>query len=255
VAAGECTGRLPSRRTQRLDPLDRACNGDESLNDVGPGRIALEARQVEAPQETLDRLRLEVAEVRASRRRIVLAADADRRGFEQELHQGVQQDVVALAVNLQLVSRLADVDLAAAKTLLEEMGRDVQQAIGSSGRLAARIYPPLLGSGLALALRAAASTAGITLDVDIAETEELDAASAAAALCCLEAFEHSGPGARATVVVSEEHLTFEIVDAEERSAEGLARLVDRVEALNGRLTIDTTEGAGTRVAGSLPWPR
>ena len=216
--------------------------------------MALEARQVEATQETLDRLRLELAELHASRKRLVLAADADRRAFEHELHQGLQQDVVALAVNLQLVSRLADVDLAAAKTLLEEMGLDVQQAIDASGRLAARIYPPLLGSGLALSLRAAASTAGIPLHVDIPETDELDAASAAAALCCLEALEHGGPGARATVVVSQEHLTFEIVDAEEQSADGLGCLLDRVEALDGVLTIDTSEGGETRVAGSLPWP-
>jgi signal transduction histidine kinase len=255
VAAGECIGRLPSRRPQRLDPLDGACDGDESLNNIVPGRTALEGRQVEATQETVDRLRLELGEVRASRKRLVLAADADRRAIERELHEGLQQDVVALAVNLQLVSSVVPVDLAAANMLLEEMGRDVQQAIDASGRLAARIYPPLLGSGLALALRAAASTAGIILDVDIAETDELDAGSAAAALCCLRALEHAGPRARATVVVSEEYLTFEIVGAEEPSAEGLARLLDRVEALNGRLTIDRTEGDGTRVAGSLPWPR
>jgi len=217
------------------------------------GRIALEARQVEAPQETLHRLRLELTELRASRKRLVLAANADRHAFEHELHEGLQQDVVALAVNLQLVSKLVDVDLAAAQTLLEEMGCHLQQAIDSSGRLAARIYPPLLGSGLALALRAAASTADVTLHVDVAETHDLDAASSAAAVCCLEALEHAGPGARASVALSEEgHLTFEIVDADE-SAEWLSDLLDRVEALDGRLTIETPEGGGTRVAGSLPW--
>ena len=216
--------------------------------------VALEVRRAETPQETLDRLNVELAELRASRKRLVLAADADRRAFEQELHEGLQQDVVALAVNLQLVSRLADDDLAAAKTLLEETGRDVQQAIDAAARLAARIYPPLLGSGLALALRAAASTAGIVLHVEgVADTDEVDAASAAAALCCLQALDHCGPGARATVAVSEGHLTFEIDDEDGRSADGLTGLLDRVEALGGLLTVDKPVGGGTRVAGSLPW--
>ena len=58
-------------------------------------------------------------ELRASRKRLVLAADADRRRIERELHEGVQQHLVALAVNLQLASRLADTDPPAAKELLE----------------------------------------------------------------------------------------------------------------------------------------
>jgi hypothetical protein len=95
---------------------------------------------------------------------------------------------------------------------------------------------------------------GIVLRVEgVADTDEVDAASAAAALCCLEALEHCGPGARATVVVSEGHLTFEIVDQDGRSADGLGGLLDRVEALDGLLTVDQPVGGGTRLAGSLPW--
>ena len=98
-------------------------------------------------QESLDQLHLEVGELLASRKRLVLAADADRRRIERELHDGPQQHLVALAVNLQLTRRLVDVDPAAARALLEEMGRDVQEALEGARKLAHRIYPPLLEAG------------------------------------------------------------------------------------------------------------
>src|SRR6476469_4046720 len=120
--------------------------------------IAVDAGNVEALPETLDRLRLEVAELQASRKRIALAADAERRRIEHDLHSGVRQHLVALAVNLQLTGSLVDADPAAAQTLLDEMARHVQQALDETARLAQRIYPPLLeAGGLAVALRSAAA--------------------------------------------------------------------------------------------------
>jgi signal transduction histidine kinase len=74
-------------------------------------------------------LQRELAELRESRKRLLLAADDDRRGIERDLHEGVQQHLVALAVNLQLAGRLVNADPAAAKTLLEEMERDLHQAL------------------------------------------------------------------------------------------------------------------------------
>ena len=101
--------------------------------------------------------------------RLVLAADADRRRIERELHDGVQQHLVALAVNLQLVDRLVDDDPTAAKAILEELGRDVSQALEEAAQLAQRIHPPLLDTGgLAAALRAAASSAGVSSSVEVA---------------------------------------------------------------------------------------
>ena len=105
----------------------------------------------------------------ASRRRLVLAADADRRRIERELHNGVQQHLVALAVNVQLAGRLADSDPAAAKTLLEQLERDVQETLQVTAQLAQRIYPTLLEPrGLAAALRSAAATAGVAASVNVA---------------------------------------------------------------------------------------
>lgn len=207
-------------------------------------------------RETLARLRDEVAELRASRERLVLAADADRRRIERDLHEGVQQHLVALAVNLQLVNRLAETDPAAAKALLDEMVRDVRQSLDETAQLAQRIYPPLLeAGGLAAALRSAAVSAGIRASLEVAAGARYPPEVAGAIYwCCLEVFEHAGTGAQATVTVREEEgaVAFEVVEDGSRSDAGLDRLRDRVEALGGRLTIRSEPGRSTRVSGSLP---
>jgi signal transduction histidine kinase len=218
--------------------------------------IALEARHIEALRETLDRLRLEVAELRASRRRLVLAADADRRLIERDLHERVQQHLVSLAVNLQLASISAEADPVAAKARLQEMGRDVQQALDETAQLAQRIYPPLLeAGGLAAALRSAAVSAGVRASLEVAAGARYPREVAGAIYwCSLEVFEHAGTGAQATVTVREEEGTvaFEVVEDGSRSDAGLDGLRDRVEALGGRLTIRSEPGRSTRVSGSLP---
>jgi signal transduction histidine kinase len=207
-------------------------------------------------RETLDRLHHEVAELRASRRRLVLAADADRRMIERELHEGVQQHLVALAVNLQLAEQSADADPAAARALLAEMARDVHDALDETAELARRIYPPLLeAGGLAAALRSAAGATGIRASLEVRGGASYPPEVAAAVYwCCLEAFEHAGAGARATVTVRDEDgaVAFEVVEDGSGSGAGLDRLRDRVEALGGRVTIRSEPGGGTHVAGSLP---
>jgi len=176
--------------------------------------------------------------------------------IERELHEGVQQHLVALAVNLQLAGQSADADLAAAKALLAEMGRDVQRALDETAQLAQRIYPPLLeAGGLAAALRSAAVSAGIRASLEVAAGASYPPEVAGAVYwCCLEALEHAGAGARVTVVVRVEEgaVAFEIVEDGSRSDAGLDRLRDRVEALGGRLAIRSKPGRGTRVSGSLP---
>jgi signal transduction histidine kinase len=193
-----------------------------------------------------------------------VAADADRRRIERDLHDGPQQQLVALAANLQLARQVADADPAAVKALLEEMGRNVQQALGETGELAHRIYPPLLDAGgLAVALRAAAVSVGVPTRIDVAAGAGYPPEVAGAVyFCCLEVLEGAGDGARATVTVRDEDgaLVFEVVvDGAGSAAPAfnglLTRLRDRVEALGGQLTVRSEPGQGTRVSGSLPLSR
>ena len=224
----------------------------------------MEPPQGGTPQESLDRLRLEVEELRASRGRLVAANDADRRSLERDLHDGPQQHLIALAVNLQLARQLAASDPTAATALLDEMGRDVQQALEETGRLAHRIYPPLLAAGgLAAALRAAAVITGVPTRIDVsADARYPPEIAGAIYFCCLDALEAAKDGVRATVTVRDDDdaLVFDILEqgaglalpAFDGSA---ARSRDRVEALGGRLAIRPEPGGGVRVSGSLPLSR
>ena len=152
-----------------------------------------------------DALRREIAELRASRERLAMANDAERRSLERALHDGVQQLLVGLAANLELVARSIDADPAAAKQLLAETGRDAQQALEETRRLAHMIYPPLLeAGGLGVALRSAAASADVPVRIDVAPGAAYPPEIAGAVyFCCLvllEAVErrHTGrdPGRR-----------------------------------------------------------
>jgi signal transduction histidine kinase len=217
----------------------------------------VEVQDFQALQDSLDRLRLEVAELQASRARIVLATDADRRRIERELHDGLQQRLTALAVSLQLVRQRLATDPRAAEAFLDELGRDIQQALDATGELARRIYPPLLeAGGLAAAVRAAAAGAGVRARVDAVTTTGCPPEVAGAAyFCCVEVLERAGEGTRATITVREEDgaLVFEIVA--DGSGDGLGPLRDQVEALGGELAITSEPACGTRVSGSLPLSR
>ena len=152
-----------------------------------------------------------------------------------------------------------DADPVAAKVLLEEMGRDVQQALDETAQLAQQIYPPLLeAGGLAAALCAAATSIGIHVSVEVEAAAGCPPEVVRTVyLCCLEALEHAGAEARATVTVRKEEgaIAFEVVEDGARSDTELVRLRDRVEALGGRLTVGSEPGRGTRISGSLPLSR
>jgi len=201
--------------------------------------------------------------LRASRERLLLAADADRQRIERDLHDGPQQHLVALAANLQLARRLADSDPAAAKTLLDEMGRDVHQALDETRKLAHRIYPPLLeAGGIAVALRTAAACVGVPTRIEVAAGVDYPPGVAGAVyFCCLEVLERAGRGTPVTVTMGEEEgaLVFEVVAGGTGAATAsnaiLSRLRDRVEALGGQVTVRSEPGESISVSGSLPLAR
>jgi signal transduction histidine kinase len=200
-------------------------------------------------------LLLEIAELRASCKRLVLAGDADRRALERELHDGVQQRLVALAVDVQRAADLMAADPAAAKAVLGELRAGLQSALDDAAQLAERIHPPLLeAGGLVPALRSAVARAGIAATVKVdSKTSFTRALGAAVYWCCLCALELVPDGGHAEVSVSDRDgvLAFEVV-VPGGSVEPGRQLRDRVEALGGRLTIASEPGGVTRISGSLP---
>jgi signal transduction histidine kinase len=213
----------------------------------------------ETPRNVVDRLQTEVAELRASRKRLATAADADLRAIEQALHNGVQQHLVALAVNLQRLARLVDGDPAAAKGLLEEIAANVREALSETTELAQRVYPSLLdGRGLASGIRSVAERSGVTALIDVqAGARYPPEITAAVYWFCVEALSSASSGSQATVSVldTDGALTFE-VGVGGRHPEGrLDRLRDRIEALDGRVSIDDGHDGGSRVHGWLPLSR
>jgi len=214
----------------------------------------VEAREVEGQE--LERLRGELDELRASRRRLIEAADAERRAIERDLHDGLNQRLVALAVSLQLARRAAATDPATALNAFEEMAREVRQALDETARLAQRIHPPTLEAGdLGALLRSAATSAGVPAAVDVS------AGSGASPdlvmtihLCWLDALARAGGDRRVTIEVHErsDALTFAIESDDAEWDASPQALRDRVEALGGTLDVTSTPGGRRRVSGSLP---
>jgi signal transduction histidine kinase len=190
-------------------------------------------------------------ELHTSSARLVAAADTDRRRLERALHDGIQQDLVALAVNLQLARELCRRDPAAVDSFLEEIARDVHAALDGVRELAQVIYPRvLIDHGIAEALRAAASAAEVPARIDAAGLGRYaPEVEGTVYFCCAEAFEGSGP---ATIRVWEEEgsLAFEVLPGQQ--GRDLRSMRDRLGALGGRLTIGSDPGGSTRVSGRLP---
>lgn len=205
-------------------------------------------------RQGVDRLSREVAALRASRERLVLAADAESRRIERALHDGVMQKLVALSMAVQEASGLATTD-PVLHVRLEEIARDVQRALDEAAALAERVDAPMLDvpGRLAVALRAAAVGAGMPATVDVAVDSDLPHVVARTALLgWLEALEESAGETARTIVVREDgaELAFEIV-----SGSSLEGLRDRLEALGGSLTVERVSGGGTRASGRMPLAR
>jgi signal transduction histidine kinase len=192
-------------------------------------------------------------QLRTAEERLVLAADADRRTIERELHSGVHQYLVALATTLQLARRASGSDPAAVDALLDEMERDVRRALDETALLAQRIYPSALElGGLATLLRSAAVQAGVPATVDVAADSSYAPEIAMTVYRCWLAALASGKSeTQVTIGVGEvdDTLSFELA-AEALDAD-FDRLRDRVEALGGSLAI-ASEPGGIRLSGSLP---
>jgi signal transduction histidine kinase len=219
-----------------------------------------------ALQTSLDELRRQADELRASRARIVASGDAERRRVERNLHDGAQQHLVALAVNLRLVKDIVAEDPEGAVEMLEELGTAVQDTIQELRELAHGIYPPLLvDSGLPGALRPVVNRSPLDIELSTEGIGRYDGdIEAAVYFCCLEALQNAGkyaPNAHVTVRVWEESggLLFAVVDdgpgfdvRKARHGHGFINMMDRLGAIGGSVRWESEPGQGTQIRGSVP---
>jgi signal transduction histidine kinase len=209
---------------------------------------------LEAPRDDLDELRREIANVRASRERLALAGDDERRNLERVLHDGLQQQLVGLAANVELAAASLKADPATTTALLAAIRDDLRRALEGSRALAQQIYPPLLeAGGLGPAVREAASRADVTVTIEGASGRILPPEIAGAIYFCFaDVIEWAGAGASATISLrnDEETVSFEIDMDRDLGAEWPLTSRDRVEALGGSLRVDRT-----RLVGRLPSSR
>jgi signal transduction histidine kinase len=207
-----------------------------------------------------------IEELRASRQRLVSVQDEERRRLERNIHDGAQQQLVALAVKLRLVEAMAEKDPVKAKGLAAEAKVESQEALENLRDLARGIYPPLLADkGLAAALEAQARKVPFPVQVEpngigrySAETE------ATAYFCVLEALQNAAKYAEASsatiqLAQADDVLAFTVTDdgrgfdpATAPRGSGLQNLADRVEALGGTVEILSRPGQGTTVSGRIP---
>jgi len=219
-----------------------------------------------ALQASLDDVRRYAGELQASRARIVATGDAERRKIERNLHDGAQQHLVALAVNLRLVRDLVGENPDAAE-MLEMLADSVKDTIQELRDLAHGIYPPLLmDSGLPEALRAAAARSPLDISVDVEVGRYPTEVEAAVYFCCLEAMQNAAkhaPDAHVAVKVWEDgespRLRFTVADdgpgfdvAVATAGHGYVNMSDRLGAIGGDVEWTSAPGAGATVAGSVP---
>jgi signal transduction histidine kinase len=205
-------------------------------------------------------------DLRASRRRLVAAQDEERRRLERNIHDGAQQQLVALSVQMRLVEQLVDRDATKAHEVLRQLQRTTSDALEDLRDLARGIYPPLLADqGLPAALEAQARKSGlpITLAPDGVVRYDQDV-EAAVYFCVLEALQNVAKYARATAITvalhdADRRLLFEVNDdgvgfdpAHAVGGMGLRSMSDRVEAVGGSLEVTSTPGRGTTVVGTIP---
>jgi signal transduction histidine kinase len=209
-----------------------------------------------------------ISELRASRQRLVTAGDEARRRLERNLHDGAQQDLVALAIKLKIAGDACGEHATEARELLEELQADTATALENLRTLARGIYPPLLADlGLAAALSGQAKKSALPVTVQADGLGRFpEDTEAAVYFCCLEALQNTAKYARATraaiaVRAQREMLTFSVSDdgagfETERTplGAGLRNMADRLAALGGRLEVTSAPGQGTTITGHLPCP-
>ncbi len=232
-----------------VTPADR-----ELLSDVAAG-AALVLRNIALNDE----LEAWATEVRRSRRRLIEAQDSERHRLERDLHDGAQQQVVALKVKMGIARTIAEregADDIAARIVA--LGDDTQHAVDALRVVAHGIYPPLLESeGLAPALRAVERSSVIPVDLDVAGLDRYGRpAEETVYFCVTEALERArmsgATSARVGVAGQNGELVTEIDLGSLTTELDLTAVSDRVDAAGGTFVIENRPNCGPRITGSLP---
>ena len=207
-----------------------------------------------------------VEELRASQRRIVTAQDQERRRIERNIHDGAQQQLVALTVKMRLAQSLASKDAAKTEEILAQMQEQTQTALEDLRDLARGIYPPLLAdqglpAALEAQLRKTASPAELEPDGVGRYAPEVEAAVYFSVLEALQNVAKYAGARRTEVRLGEDNgwLTF-VVEDDGRGFDpgardpgtGLQGIADRVSALDGELEVRSAPGEGTTLSGRIP---
>jgi signal transduction histidine kinase len=255
---GEVLGALSLRKRpgERLTPTEERMLGDLAA------QAGLVLRNLGLTEQLLERLE----EVMASRQRLVAAQDEERRRIERNIHDGAQQQLVALAIKLTLTESLIGVDEQGERELLAELSADAAEAVENLRDLARGIYPPLLAErGLVAALRAQAAKVPAPVDIEANGVSGLSVETEAGLYFCImeglqNAVKYAGAG-RVTIELNQSggQVSFEVRDdgtgfdlTAKVAGTGLQGIGDRLAALGGTLDVRSAPGAGTTVAGSVP---
>jgi signal transduction histidine kinase len=232
-----------------------------------PGLIASVVSAMRLATEN-DRLTAEVEaqlqEVRASRARIVEAGDLERKRVERDLHDGAQQRLVSLSLELQIARRaLGNGGDPAVRRSLDRASEEALAALAELRDLAIGIHPLILTEGgLGPAVESLADRTSVDVSVDVGADRYPPAVEGAAYFVISEALANVTKYAKATKAIVQvrgldDHLTIEVDDdgiggADPRAGSGLRGLADRVAALDGTITIVSPTGGGTRISALIP---
>jgi signal transduction histidine kinase len=257
---GEVLGALSLRKRpgERLTPTE-----DRMLGDLA-AQAGLVLRNLGLTGQLLHRLE----EVKASRQRLVAAQDEERRRIERNIHDGAQQQLVALAIKLTLTESLIGVDEEGERELLAELSADAAEAVENLRDLARGIYPPLLAErGLLAALRAQASKAPLPVEIEAHGLGRLEVETEAGLyFCVMEGLSNAVKYASASritidLVQADGQVRFDVHDdgagfdvTAKVTGTGLQGIADRLAALGGALEVRSAPGVGTTIAGSIPLP-
>ena len=243
------------------DPMDPM--KERLMSDLA-AQAGLVLRNVGLTEE----LRARIEDLKAAQKRLVSAQDAERRRLERNIHDGAQQQLVALSVKLRLAGGLLDRDTEKVREMLTQLQSDTSDALEDLRDLARGIYPPLLADqGLASALAAQARKASLPVEVQAQGVGRYpQEVEAAAYFSCLEALQNVAKYAHASRAVvnlsdGDGQLRFVVTDdgtgfdpSRVGYGTGLQGIADRLGALAGTLSVTSSENDGTTVTGVIPVP-